>query len=208
MLTAAVCGALLAAAVLLAGAPRPGRTRLRRNPRTGQALVRRVSVSASWRGRLTAQRHGPDPGRDVPITLVVDLVAAAVDAGTAPAAACLAVADALRSTAVSPAAGRAPGEGDLAADLERIAWGAAVRGPGLVEFSAVLKRAQRWGVAPGAMIRRCAQEERRRIATQSEAATNRLPVRLVLPAGLCLLPAALLLGVVPVVLDLVARVLR
>jgi tight adherence protein B len=35
----------------------------------------------------------------------------------------------------------------------------------------------------------------------------RLPVLLVLPVGLCLLPAAILLGVVPVVLDLLGDVL-
>lgn len=206
-----MCAILCAAAALLIGSPRPGQARLRSSPSAAGARRR------SRQGWLEARRRRADACAAVPVFLVVDLVAAAVDAGTAPAAACLAVADAVRSSAAPPVPGSADHvrdpeadmhDLDLAADLQRIACGSSVCGPDLVEFAGVLSRAERWGVAPGAMIRRCAEEERRRSAATAEAAINRLPIRLVLPAGVCLLPAALLLGVVPVVLDLLPRVLR
>ena len=63
--------------------------------------------------------------------------------------------------------------------------------------------AVRAGLPPAALIRRAAEEERRRAATAHLKAIRRLEVMLVLPAGLCLLPAFVLLSIVPVLLDLV-----
>jgi tight adherence protein B len=62
--------------------------------------------------------------------------------------------------------------------------------------------AARSGLPPTTLIRRCAAEERRRQAVAQLRAVRRLEVLLVVPAGLCLLPAFILLGVAPMVLDL------
>jgi tight adherence protein B len=58
------------------------------------------------------------------------------------------------------------------------------------------------GLPPAALVRRAAAEERRRAAAVRQRAIRRLEVLLVLPVGLCLLPAFVLLGIVPVVVDL------
>ena len=58
------------------------------------------------------------------------------------------------------------------------------------------------GLPPAALVRRAAAEERRRAAAVRQRAIRRLEVLLVLPVGLCLLPAFVLLGIVPVIVDL------
>jgi hypothetical protein len=141
---------------------------------------------------------------------VIDLIAAAIDAGTAPAAACKVVAEALRppwrpGTAREPSAARS--QAGLADDLERLAHGGAPTAHALLAVHDVLCRARHTGLAPAALLRRLAEDQRREQHASSNEATNRLPVLLVLPAGLCLLPAALLLGVAPVVLDLLSEIL-
>jgi tight adherence protein B len=71
---------------------------------------------------------------------------------------------------------------------------------------AVLREAVRMaalaGLPPAALVRRAAAEERRRVGAIRRRAIRRLEVILVLPVGLCLLPAFVLLGVIPVVIDL------
>jgi len=147
-----------------------------------------------------------------PVALIVDLVAAAVDAGVAAQTACRAVARALRDTAPGQpqraAPAQAQAQSELADDLERIAAGLLPFSPALTDLHDVLARAAKTGVAAAALLRRLAEEERREAQAVTDEATSRLPVLLVLPAGLCLLPAALLLGVVPVVLDLLHSVLQ
>ena len=51
-------------------------------------------------------------------------------------------------------------------------------------------------------LRAAAEDQRRERASAQAVAVRRLAVLLVLPTGLCLLPAFLLLGVVPLVIDL------
>jgi tight adherence protein B len=58
------------------------------------------------------------------------------------------------------------------------------------------------GLPPAALVRRAAVEERRRAAAVRQRAVRRLEVLMVLPVGLCLLPAFVLLGIVPVIVDL------
>jgi len=59
------------------------------------------------------------------------------------------------------------------------------------------------GLPPTGLIRRAAAEERRRQRAAQARAVRRLEVLLIVPAGLCLLPAFVLLGIVPVVLNLI-----
>jgi hypothetical protein len=75
---------------------------------------------------------------------------------------------------------------------------------GLAVLGEVVRMAAVAGLPPAALVRRAAVEERRRMASTRQRATRRLEVLLTLPIGLCLLPAFVLLGIVPVVVDLLS----
>jgi hypothetical protein len=77
------------------------------------------------------------------------------------------------------------------------------RGQVLVAMEEALSLAARSGLPPTALVRRAAAEERRRQLSAQLRAIRRLEVLLVIPAGLCLLPAFVLLGIVPLVIDLI-----
>jgi tight adherence protein B len=62
--------------------------------------------------------------------------------------------------------------------------------------------AARSGLPPTALIRQAAADSRRKQAAARMKAVRRLEVMLVIPAGVCLLPAFVLLGVVPLVIGL------
>jgi hypothetical protein len=66
-----------------------------------------------------------------------------------------------------------------------------------------LQLASRAGLPPTALVQQSAEQERRRTQAAAMRAVRRLEVLLVMPAGLCLLPAFVLLGIVPVILDLI-----
>lgn len=89
------------------------------------------------------------------------------------------------------------------------AWGLAWQG--CPERLAPLERAlgDAWhaGAAPVPVLRHLAARERRRRREAAREAAARLGVRLVLPLGLCLLPAFALLGIVPLVLSLGSQLL-
>jgi hypothetical protein len=65
-----------------------------------------------------------------------------------------------------------------------------------------LAAAWRTGAAPGPPLRTAAAELRRRRDRAAREAAGRLGVRLVLPLGLCFLPAFVLIGLVPVLVSL------
>jgi hypothetical protein len=66
----------------------------------------------------------------------------------------------------------------------------------------VLLLARDSGLAVAPLLTATAAEERRRHAAEARVAAARLGVRVVLPTGLCLLPAFVLLAIVPLVLAL------
>jgi tight adherence protein B len=72
--------------------------------------------------------------------------------------------------------------------------------------SEALALAARSGLPPGDLIRDCARDLRRARSVRVGRRLARLSVVLVLPMGLCLLPAAVLLGVAPVVLGLLGQI--
>jgi len=141
----------------------------------------------------------------MPGPLVLDLVAALVQGGAAPRAALGSVGAALH------AAGDPRGDDLLSASIRvghpiggsRPVAGGGVSGRLTATVEEALGLAARSGLPPTTLIRRSAAEERRRQAATQLRAVRRLEVLLVVPAGLCLLPAFILLGVAPVVLDLV-----
>ncbi len=135
----------------------------------------------------------------MPGPVVLDLVAAVLRGGAPVATSLRAVAECLVS------AGAAGGEDlllladrhDLALDVpvEPVSSWAAVLDDALLV-------ARDSGLAPGPVLASAAADERRRDAARQRVDAARLGVRVVLPTGLCLLPAFVLLSVVPLVLAL------
>jgi hypothetical protein len=161
------------------------------------------SLLARLRGSRADQLE-PMPG-----PLVLDLVAAVVQGGAPPHTALTAVGAALgesgdpRAAHLLSAAGRVSRPAaKLAADNAGAAGVESGRLLGAVEEALFL--AARSGLPPTALVRRAAEEERRRQLSAQLRAIRRLEVLLVIPAGLCLLPAFVLLSIVPLVIDLVA----
>ena len=110
---------------------------------------------------------------DLPEDLAIELVAGLIASGTPPGAAAELVRSALAVDEI-PAA--------------------------LVEVVAI---SDATGLPPVALLRARADDLRRNRDAAHGRAVRRLAVLLVLPMGLCLLPAFVLLGVVPLVLELV-----
>lgn len=71
-------------------------------------------------------------------------------------------------------------------------------------LSETLSLARRAGVPAAALLRSAAEDLRDDHAAESLAAAERLGVRLVVPLGVCVLPAFVLVGVVPVVIGILS----
>lgn len=81
---------------------------------------------------------------------------------------------------------------------------APTRGAETEQLREVLGLAQRAGVPAAALLRAAAEDVRDDAAAAGLAAAERLAVRLVLPLGVCVLPAFVLVGVVPVVVGVLS----
>jgi Flp pilus assembly protein TadB len=140
---------------------------------------------------------------EVPVAVVLDLLDAACSAGASVPGALGAV-------------GRAVG-GDRGVALERVAaglalgaawdeaWAGAPRGLGTAGDA--LRPAWEVGAAPGGGLRSAGRTLRREEHGRALAAAGRLGVHLVLPLGLCYLPAFVLVGLVPVLISMGSGVL-
>jgi len=140
----------------------------------------------------------------VPPTLVLELVAAVLDAGAPPEQAIEAVAWALERAGDPQAADlRAARDGSASGDGAASTGGTAA-GDGVVAraLREMLALSAATGLPLAALVRGAARDVRRARSAAQAAATHRLAVLVVLPTGLCLLPAFVLLGVVPLILDL------
>lgn len=150
-----------------------------------------------WSDRLVAAARGADrPGVDVQV--VLELVAAAMRAGAG-------VPRALEATGA--AVGGPDGEVltraahalVLGATWDR-AWSYA---PAVLDpMVRALRGAWLDGAAPGEALRAAGEEVRHVRSSAARTAAARLGVRLVLPLGVCYLPAFVLVGLVPVLLAL------
>jgi tight adherence protein B len=69
---------------------------------------------------------------------------------------------------------------------------------------AVLSLSRRAGVPAAALLRSEAEEARRAARSEGQAAAAKLAVTLMLPLGLCILPAFMLLGVAPLLIAIVS----
>jgi hypothetical protein len=172
-LLAAVTGYLLVGPSSL---PRLARLRL---PRIGAG--QNGGRSGGWSG-------GRSWGQPVPAPVVIDLIASAVDAGLPPSRAVSLVARCL-AQAGDPAAEALAGR-----DPTHPVWG---------PLRTALDLAARTGLGPSGLLRAAAAEQRRGRARAQALAARRLAVLVLLPTALCLLPAFVVVTVVPLVVDLV-----
>ena len=158
-----------------------------------------VTSSARVRG---ARRHprGRAGGPTLSRPVLLDLVAAVLHAGVPVTTALRVVGEAASGQGDAEAGQellRLAESHDLGlADVDRTASG------WVAALDDVLLLARDSGVAVAPLLTAAAAEERRRQAADARAAAARLGVRVVLPTGLCLLPAFVLLAIVPLVLAL------
>lgn len=153
----------------------------------------RVEPASLRREREQARRELPH---------VVRLLGTALAAGTAPADALEVVADALPGAAtrrLQPVALR------LRLGADPIAtWGALAADPALAPLGRALARAQSGGVPVATAVARLADDLARAARADVEDRARAVGVRAAVPLGLCLLPAFVLVGIVPLVVALLA----
>jgi len=156
----------------------------------------------AWTDRLSRSRNDP---LHTELAVACDLMAAALRAGSPVSSAVLAAGDVL--------------EGPLSAALTQIGRELAAGVPpkqawqrlcGLDAARRVINAARRTsesGAAMSGALSRCADDLRADAAHERHARLQQASVLLVLPLGLCFLPAFLLAGLVPVVLAVISEVL-
>jgi pilus assembly protein TadC len=179
-----VVGAAALAVLLLAGGP--------------LAVGLAVALGFGLIARRFAGGRAADPDAQLP--LAVEVLAGCLAAGAGLAAA-------IRTAAI--VAPQVSADWDrVAAALERgspaaTAWGAWASTSARREVVRVTARGAGTGAAVGAELLRVAARARAARRTDGEARVQRAAVWVVLPLGLCFLPAFVLVGVVPLVLGLV-----
>lgn len=155
--------------------------------------LRRVEPPAAGRRRARL-------ARDLPTA--VDLLAACLDAGEAPPAALRTVGRALRG----------PVEEELVALAHRldlgvdpgVVWSELAAHAELGPLGRALGRAHESGASVSDVVHELAVELRERARAGVEERARALEVKVAAPLGLCLLPAFVVLGIVPMVVGLVA----
>lgn len=158
-------------------------------------------AAGRWSGDAAADRRAAG---ELPVA--VDLISAALRAGAPPARAAEVVGEALG--------------GPLGVRLSRVgtalrlgtpasaAWAPIAAVPGGERLRRTAVRSAASGAALTGALDRLAGDLRAVRASDAEAGAARLGVLVVLPLGLCFLPAFLLTGVVPVVVAVLGDVLR
>ncbi|WP_433389294.1 type II secretion system F family protein [Micromonospora sp. KLBMP9576] len=159
-------------------------------------LLRRIEPPAARNRRL---REAAD------LPLAADLLAAAMRAGAPVDRSIQAVAEAL--------------DGPLAERLARVgrllrlgggpaeAWAPLAAVPGAERLTSAVLRSANSGAALAGALTRLADDLRADRSTAAEAAARRAGVLIVLPLGLCFLPAFILAGLVPVIVAVLGDVL-
>ncbi|MGC5615440.1 type II secretion system F family protein [Georgenia sp. Z1491] len=156
------------------------------------------------------RRRGPSlPGLALDPAVLLDLCGAALAAGSSVPGALRALGGALTEIGDGSTARALRPAGDLlllGASWEEAWAGAPAHARALADC---LEPAWNDGADPGPLLTMRAETLRADRARAAEEAAARLGVRLVLPLGLCFLPAFVLLGILPVVLgaglDLLGR---
>lgn len=202
VLAAACAAALVVPAHQLLRSAGPGRRARRDGSRHGPvvgAALRRDHA----RGARRAPPRGSAPlAPRLPGPLLLELVAALLESGAPPPVAVRTIGGVLSAEADPRGAVLLT----LAVHLEHggpVPVDAHLHGdPGLAALVEAMQMAVSAGLPPAVLVRRAAAEERRRLSSAQRRAVRRLEILLVLPVGLCLLPAFVLLGIAPMVIDL------
>jgi Flp pilus assembly protein TadB len=138
--------------------------------------------------------------RDLPH--VVDLFAATLRAGAAPGEGVALVCAALPGAASARLAGVAV---RLSLGLDPVeVWSAVADDPQLGRLGRTLARAHATGAPVVASVERLADELAHTARAEAEERARAVGVKAALPLGLCLLPAFVLIGIVPLVVALLA----
>jgi pilus assembly protein TadC len=134
-----------------------------------------------------------------------DLLAAVLRAGSPPAAATRAVGEAVAGPVGERLVlvGRALRLGEPSGQ----AWHYLAELPGAARLAQVAARGEYSGAAVAQALQRLAADMRTGRATTATAAAARAGVLIVLPLGLCFLPAFVLAGIVPVIIAVLGAVL-
>jgi Flp pilus assembly protein TadB len=145
--------------------------------------------------RRRARRPVESVGRQIPAAL--DLLAACLSAGAAPAHALAAVGAAFDGdvgTVLSAVARLAI----LGAPIET-AWSGCLSDPRWAPIARAVIRAHYSGAALTDVLVHLADDRRRALRANAQVSAQKAGVKAVLPLGVCFLPAFILVGVVPVV---------
>jgi Flp pilus assembly protein TadB len=193
----------LRVAALLAGAATAGLL----GGWSGAAAGAVAAVVLCWAaGRRPSEARGEREAAAADLPIAVDLLAAALRAGAPPARAAEVVGEALggplgrRLARVGTALRLGAGPEEAWVPLSGIT------GADRLRRAAV--RSADSGAAMTGSLGRLADDLRAARSARAEAGAQRLGVLVVLPLGLCFLPAFLLTGVVPVVVAVLGDVLR
>ena len=163
------------------------------------ALVHRAEMESISAANVESEAEKPaSPADAAPVdtALVLELLAAQLRAGLAPLAALGTLADALNSRPLHAVCQRLQmGSG----------WGSAWSGPAAGTFSELrdaLAPAYTGGAPSTALLLSLADAHRLSERRAAERAAGKLSVALVVPLGLCSLPAFICLGIVPILISL------
>jgi Flp pilus assembly protein TadB len=151
-------------------------------------LIRRLEPARMRRERLELIRSAP---------LVADLLSAALVAGVPLEHAIPVVARAIGGPAGDLMWG-VHRRCELGEPVDR-AWASLSESPGLGGVARAVARSSRTGAPLAALLAQTAEDLRAQASTSALAEVRATSVRAVLPLGLCLLPAFVLLGIAPIV---------
>lgn len=156
-------------------------------------LIGRAEPPSARRERLAVARDLPHV-----VGLLADALAAGQDPGTALGLVC----QALPGAAADRMADVAP-RLTLGADPAEV-WAGLVRDPDLAVLGRTLARAHATGAPVGVAVARLGEELARASRADVEDQARQVGVKAAVPLGLCLLPAFVLIGIVPLVAGLVS----
>lgn len=162
-------------------------------------VVHRLAEAAE---PAAVRREREAVSRDLPVLVL--LLATALRGGAATGVAARQVCSALPG----PAADRLAVIGDqlaLGVDPERV-WASLAADPELAPLGRALARAERTGAPVAGVVERLADDLATTGRIEVEDRARTVGVRAALPLGLCLLPAFLLLGIVPLVASLISGI--
>ena len=168
----------------------------------GLALAAWVVVWTSRAEPAQVRRDHESIRRDLPG--LVMLLSAALRAGTDPGSAVRAVARALPGPAADLLHGAAR-ELELGRHPAEV-WQRLARHRELAPLARALTRATESGISISDTVTALATELAERSRAEAEDRAHRVGVRAAVPLGVCLLPAFLLLGIVPTVVSLAAAI--